>query len=160
MNQESMIRRFWRSYLDTLPEDSHRPPLPEAWSFGDTPALADELAELVLSGTKTATSSALWEYEADGESLPAEGALSIVLDGRGEPRCVLETVEVRIRPFQQVDADFAFQEGEGDRSLSYWREAHHRFFGRTLPRIGRAFREDMPLVCERFRVVHVGSRVA
>jgi uncharacterized protein YhfF len=36
----------------------------------------------------------------------------------------LETVEVARRPFGDVDADFAYEEGEGDRSLSYWREAH------------------------------------
>jgi len=28
------------------------------------------------------------------------------------------------------------------------------FFSRTLPKIGRAFAEDMPLVCERFRLIY------
>jgi uncharacterized protein YhfF len=31
--------------------------------FGDRPQLANELAQLVLAGTKTATCSALWELE-------------------------------------------------------------------------------------------------
>jgi len=82
------------------------------------------------------------------------GQLSVVLDGAGRPRCVVETAEVAIRLYNQVDAQFASEEGEGDRSLDFWREAHRRFFTRTLPLVGREFSEDMPLVCERFRVVY------
>lgn len=36
---------------------------PPAWAFGDDPAMADELLELVLTGRKTATASALRDYE-------------------------------------------------------------------------------------------------
>jgi uncharacterized protein YhfF len=47
---------------------------------------------------------------------------------------------------------------EGDRSLQYWREAHWRFFSRTLPSIGKSIGKEpateMPLVCERFWVVY------
>ncbi len=54
----------------------------------------------------------------------------------------------------EVDASFARDEGEGDLSLAYWRAAHERYFTRALPRIGRSFAPDMPLVCERFRVIY------
>ncbi|MBM3126562.1 MAG: ASCH domain-containing protein, partial [Chloroflexi bacterium] len=80
--------------------------------------------------------------------------LSIILDGTGEPICILETTEVTLRPFNQVDGEWARAEGEGDLSLDYWRIAHRRFFMRVLPRIGRQFTEEMPLVCERFRVIY------
>jgi uncharacterized protein YhfF len=73
-----------------------------------------------------------------------------VLDGRGEPRCVIETTEVTYRRFNEVDASFARDEGEGDRSLAYWRDAHRAYFGR----LGR-LSEDMKLMCERFRLVEV-----
>lgn len=145
---------LWQSYLAMLPPDYDPPPQPEAWSFGDSPQLADELAALVLAGVKTATCSALWEYEAEGEFPPQAGALSIILSGAGLPQAVVQTVEVVIRPYDQVDAAFAFEEGEGDRSLAYWREAHRRFFTRTLAAIGREFVETMPLVCERFRILY------
>ena len=49
-----------------------------------------------------------------------------------------------------VDTAFAYEEGEGDRSLQYWRDAHRNYFGRQ----GK-FREDMMLMCERFRLVEV-----
>jgi uncharacterized protein YhfF len=127
--------------------------MPDAWSFGADPALADRLGTLVVKGTKTATSSALWEYEHDRSPLPRVGDLGIVLDGRGAPLCLIETTDVRVRPFDEVPAEFAHAEGEGDRTLATWREAHWEFFSRFLPRIGLEATRGMPLVCERFRVV-------
>jgi uncharacterized protein YhfF len=115
----------------------------QSFAFGDGPALADELLDLVIRGVKTATCST-----EDQGSIP--GARWIVLDGRDEPRCVIETTEVTYRRFGEVDAAFAFDEGEGDRSLTYWRDAHRGYFGR----LGK-FSEDMMLMCERFRLVEV-----
>jgi hypothetical protein len=78
------------------------------------------------------------------------GLLTVVLDGQGRPLAITETTEVRILAFNQVDEQFAREEGEGDRTLAWWRQAHWSYFQRTLPRIGRSPAEDMPLVCERF----------
>jgi uncharacterized protein YhfF len=80
--------------------------------------------------------------------------LSVILDGEDKPVCVIETVEIAIRPYCDVDEKFAFDEGEGDRSLRYWREAHWRYFSRTLAKLGRKPSDIMPLVCERFRRVY------
>ncbi len=149
------IGGYWKDYLATLPEDSPvRDEHYVAEGWGDSPQLADELGALIASGTKTATCSALWEYVAEGEPLPETGLKTIVLDGGGEPLCIIETTEVEVRPYDEVDARFAFEEGEGDRSLEYWREAHWRFFSRTLPKVGKEPTADMPLVCERFRVIY------
>ena len=128
-------------------------PVPERYrhlrtfAFGDSSALADELLELVVKGVKTATCST---EDEPNTSTPAERW--VVLDGRGEPRCVIETVEITYRRFNDVDATFAYDEGEGDRSLAYWRNAHRNYFGR----LGR-FSEDMMLMCERFRLIEVFS---
>lgn len=148
--------RFWQDYLVNLPPDhSHRLiPCPPAWPFGDSPEMADELAGLVLRGIKTATCSLLWEYQAEGESPPQVGEISIVTAGSGEPLCLLETVEVIELPYDQVPAEFAFAEGEGNRSLDYWREEHWQFFGRVCQPLGLEPARDMPLVCERFRVIY------
>jgi uncharacterized protein YhfF len=116
-----------------------------AFAFGDSPALADELLGLVMKGVKTATCST-----EDEPNISVPGERWVVLDGRGEPRCVIESIEVSFRRFGEVSADFAYEEGEGDRSLAYWREAHRRYFGR----LGK-FSEDMMLMCERFRLVEV-----
>lgn len=149
------IEAFWQEYLDTLPPDSPvRGEQYEAEYFGDTPQLASELGALVANDTKTATCSALWEWEAEGDSLPEPGAKCVVLDGRGHPLCIIETTEVEVRPYDEVDARFAYEEGEGDRSLQHWRDEHWRFFTRSLAEIGKEPTPEMPLVCEQFRVVY------
>lgn len=122
--------------------------------FGDSPEMVDELLVPVLAGIKTATCSAVWEWEHDNEAIPHVGMLSVILNGKDEPACIIETTEVTIKKYNEVDEQFASDEGEGDRSLNYWRKAHEGFFTRTLARIGKKFSEDMPLVCERFKVVY------
>lgn len=146
---------YWQQFLATLPDNSPiRKDKYVAEQLGDSPNLAHELAALIVSGKKTATCSALWEWQAEGNPITEVGLKTIVLDGAGEPVCIIETTEVTVRPYDEVDAQFAAEEGEGDLSLDYWRAAHWRFFTRTLSKIGRKPALDMPLVCERFRVIH------
>ena len=152
---QKTIKNYWEQFLASLPPDSfYRAKTYTAEGWGDGPALADELGALIVQGTKTATCSALWEWEAEENPIPQPGLITIVLDGRGEPLCIVETVEVTIRKYNEVDADFAREEGEGDLSLNYWREAHGSYFSRVLRKIGKEFSEEMPLVCERFRVIY------
>lgn len=145
------IDAFWTEARSHLGDDA---PLetPQAWSFGDSPELADELLGLVLEGRKTATCDAVWRFEADAEPIPIPGDLSIILDGAGTPRCVIETTEIRIVPLNEVDAQFAYDEGEGDGSREFWYAAHEAYFSRTLPGIGRGFSPTMPVVLERFKL--------
>ena len=148
------IERYWQKYLSTLPSDSpYHSETYVAESWGDSPALADELGELIIQGVKTATCSALWSWEAEGNPVP-ERYITVALNGNGEPFCIVETYEITIRKYNEVDADFAREEGEGDLSLNYWREAHKNYFSRVLPKIGKEFSENMSLVCERFRIIY------
>jgi uncharacterized protein YhfF len=152
---EAQTEAYWQTFLESLPAASpwrEAAYVAEAW--GDSPQLAQELADLIVAGTKTATCSALWEWQAEGGALPQVGQVTIVLDGASQPVGIVETVEISVRPYNEVDAQFAYEEGEGDRSLAYWREAHWRFFSRTLPAIGKEPTLDMPLVCERFRLIY------
>ena len=128
--------------LDAVPEKYRGL---RAFAFGDGPELADELLGLVIRGIKTATCST-----EDEPNTSTPGERWIVRDGHGEPRCVIETTEVSYRRFDEVEANFAFEEGEGDRSLDHWRKAHRAYFTRQ----GK-FSEDMMLMCERFRLVEV-----
>nr|WP_233556637.1 ASCH domain-containing protein [Aeromicrobium endophyticum] len=126
---------------------------PPAWAFGATTAQADELIGLVLAGTKTATAGAQWDYEHEGESLPRVGDLAILLDGSEHPRALIEVTHVDVVPFEDVDAEHARLEGEGDRSLAHWRAVHERFFtDHATHDLG--FAPTMPVVLERFRVLY------
>jgi len=152
---EETVKNYWQKFLSTLPADSpyHAKTYSEG-GYGDSPELMNELIQLVLEGKKTATCGSLWEWEAEGNPIPQVGDIWIELDGNKIPVCITETVEVTIRNYNEVDADFARSEGEGDLSLEYWRKAHKNFFSRTLPKIGKEFSEEMPLVCERFKLIY------
>jgi uncharacterized protein YhfF len=161
---EAEVERFWalarsQARITSMPGYFGPTTLevvtPPAWSFGATPEQADALLALVLEGTKTATASALWDFESDGEPLPEPGTLGIVLDGAGHPRALIETTDVAVVPFDEVDEEHAFHEGEGDRSLGHWREVHERFFTDHAEH-ERGFAPDMPVVLERFRVLYTG----
>ena len=138
------------SYTGVNPLAVLRPP---AWGFGATPEQDDELLGLVLAGDKTATASALWDYESEGEEVPSEGTLGIVVDGSGTPRALVVTTRVRVVPFDEVDAAHARAEGEGDLTLEYWRRVHEDFFTRHASH-DRGFVRDMPVVLEELRVLH------
>ncbi|TQL01180.1 ASCH domain-containing protein [Cellulomonas sp. SLBN-39] len=159
--EDTRIQAFWEaarghlgqgkldSVLGELVRDVVPPP---SWSFGDSPALADQLLALVLEGRKTGTSTALAEIEDEGVALPRRGELSIVTDGAGEPRALLRTTEVVVVPFDQVDEAFAAAEGEDDLSLASWRVEHERYWRRVLG--DDRFVATMPVVTERFEVVY------
>lgn len=118
----------------------------DAFPFGDGPELADELLDLILEGKKTAT---CWSA-AEGTKGTEVGKSWVVLDGAGRPRAVLRTVELTQKRFNDMDAQFAFEEGEGDRSLAYWQGAHREYFTRN-----GGFQSDMLLYCERFELLRV-----
>lgn len=149
------IERYWNAYLDSIPLGENRPcRYVESFSFGFTPADALEIAALVLSGTKTATGSVLQSYEADKKRLPIAGDHWIVIVDRDIPVCIIETTQVRIMPFDEVSEDYAWEGGEGDRSLATWREIYWEYITREYQRIGLEPNAKAPLVMERFRVVY------
>src|SRR5215831_5053543 len=145
------VADFWYGYTKAGGVDESR--LYEVFFFGDSQELADSLAKLVLSGVKRATAGSVWSFEAEHKRLPELGDLSVVTNWACAPLCIIETVAVDVVPFNEVTAEFAATEGEGDGSLSYWREAHRQYFTRECVRAGREFAEDMLVVCERFRMV-------
>lgn len=145
------IADFWQRFLATTgrPLDTHQP---DAWPFGDSVELANELLALVLDGTKRATAGSVAEYEAEGEPLPGVGDLVIALDGDLRPRAVLQITDVRVGPLSSVDEAFAHDEGEGDRTRDFWLRAHTSFFTGVLSRLGLEFDPDMETIFQRFDV--------
>ncbi|MFH0373685.1 ASCH domain-containing protein [Streptococcus sp. A22] len=140
--------QLWQEYLTVNPQAG---PEPEAWAFGAVP---DELADLVARGIKTATSSAYPLYELEGEEIPQTGGYDIILDSQGNAVCIIKTTKVYVTPFSQVSEEHAWREGEGDRSLSYWRQVHEELFTIWLEEVGLTFTEDMLVVCEEFELVY------
>ncbi len=160
MTVPAHLSAFWGEFAKSTGGGADEARFYEAFSFGDSEAMAAELAELVLQGTKRATAGAVWTFEAEGKRLPRPGDLSIVTSWSGSQLCVIETLSVEVVPFCDVTAEFAAIEGEGDGSLSYWQEAHRQYFSRECACAGREFTETMLIACECFRVIYRRAKSA
>ena len=123
--------------------------------YGDTAELSEELIGLIKSGRKRAGTGLLWAYENDAEPVAKTGDVEIVVDHRNRPVLVTRIVSSAVIAFNQVSAEYAAIEGEGDGSLAYWREGHWRFFSRECKRIGKEPAQTMPVICNVFEVLHV-----
>ncbi len=143
-------KELWEQFVAANP--SYRNATYEAWCYGsDDP---DALLALTLAGTKTATASAYPAYVYENCDPPAVGALSILLNTRQEAKGIIRTTRVTIVPFRDVPEKQAYLEGEGDRSLSFWRSVHAQVFAAEMAEIGTQFTEDMLVVCEEFELLY------
>lgn len=138
---------FWETYVDSEIAAGHPSPrLYDTMTIGGDAASADVGARLILSGRKTTTSAMPTDFEGSGQRPPRPGDLSLVLDGRGDPVCIVRTVSVKTQPFRDVDEAFAWNYGEWDDTLAAWRDRMLAFYADRLAEDPL----DTPLVCERF----------
>ncbi len=115
------VQQFWDDFLIMEPAVPKDTPL-QVWFFGNCADMAAELAGLVISGKKLATASLAAVNAIKPDEAPIPDGYSVVTDFAGLPMCVIQTVEIRHLPFEEVDAQFASDEGEGDQTLEYWRD--------------------------------------
>lgn len=142
----------WRAWLAAGAPADAPARLYDVMRIGGTPVSADEGARLILAGTKTATSSLLAEY-GTGSRPPEPGHLSILLDGAGRGVAIVETFEVVRRSFAEVDAGFARDYGEWDRTLATWQRECGAYYAALSRDLGVPWSPGTELICERFRVV-------
>ena len=81
------------------------------------------------------------------------GDFHIILDSEENAVCITRTTKVYVTTFDAVSEEHAFKEGEGNRSLEYWRKVHKKYFADELKAINRQFNERIELGCEEFEVV-------
>ncbi|MEQ1606970.1 MAG: ASCH domain-containing protein [Pyrinomonadaceae bacterium] len=147
------VQKFWNDFLILDPSIPKDTPF-QVWCFGNSAEMARDLAELVISGKKCATASLAAVNEIKPEETPIPDGYSVVTDFHGVPMCVIRTVEIRHLPFNELDAEFASDEGEGDQTLEYWRDVHWRYFSREAAELGIAFDESSLVCCERFELLY------
>lgn len=124
-----------------------------ATAFGHARAVADELAALVAAGDKRAHATLERDFEVEGDALPRPGDHVVVLDGGGHPRAIVRTRHVERRYFNEVDDEFAFECGEGDRTLGWWLVAYRQEFAERAEREGFQVGERAVLILEYFDLV-------
>jgi len=146
------IEKYWQNFClekNIDPKTSYNA------DFFGYEEIADELADLIVIGKKTGTSSALKFYEAEGSEIPKADTYMIVLDSKENPVAIIQNTAVEILPFKEVTAVHAQKEGEGDLSLNFWREGHLAFFRPAFEEeLGQEFSEDELIVYETFEVVY------
>ena len=147
------VRAYWQSFLSDNPDKTADTPY-QVWNFGNTREMAADLAALVVAGKKTATASLAAVNEIKPDEAPIPDGFSVVTDFDKNPVCVIQTTEIRHIPFEEVDAQFAADEGEGDQTLEYWREVHDRYFTREAAELGLDFNQKSIICCERFRLMY------
>ena len=145
---DEKVKQFWYNFC--LKHNLAIDTKVDAWAFGSNKEDADKLAELVDKGIKTATTS---EYVSGDEDMPKVSDWNIILDGQGDPVCVVQDKVVEIIPYNQISAEHAYHEGEGDRSYQYWRKVHDQFFEEEFKANGQKFYPQAPMVCEIFEKV-------
>ena len=84
--------------------------------------------------------------------MPEAGELSVILDGAGEPVCVIRITGVEVRRFGDVDEEFAWVEGGATAPGLLARGAPA-----LLRREGRPTDEDSEVVLERFELLWAPS---
>ena len=148
--RSALTSEFWRTYREAagLHHDDY-----DVVTFGDSAAMATELAELVVAGIKRATAGLVRQFGPDGEPPPVVGGYVVLLDGADRPRAVWRTIEVRIGPLNSVNERFAWDEGEGERTRDWWLSAHRRFFGRRAAAQGFRMHDQIETMFERFEIV-------
>ena len=155
LQEHKSVKEMWENYLMSIGHDIvNINKKYTSWHFCDNEEDADNLAELVKQGIKRATTGLYYLYEIEGDTLPKDGDLGIIIDWQRKAQCIIETKKVTILPFKEVTERFAKIEGEGDKSLKYWQEVHINAFNRHLNNYKMKFNEDMLVVCEEFETVY------
>ena len=148
----NQVERFWNDYLNLNPCNKKKE-TPLSFYFCDNKKDADECAELVVKGIKQATATSLWWFKKNNVSLPRVGNKYIVTNWVGNPRAIIETIKVQQVPFNKITPEFAKIEGEGDKSLNYWKKVHEAYYKREMKTNFEKFDENMIIVCEYFKKI-------
>ena len=151
-NKNTSTEVLWDTFLKKNPNNPIKK-IPLSFYFCDNKKDADECAELVVKGIKQATAPSLWSHEINNEPLPQVGNQYMVTDWEGNAKAIIETTKVVLTPFKDVTAEFAKAEGEGDKTLAYWKMVHQAYYSREMKPHGKQFNKNMIIVCEYFKTI-------
>ena len=146
------VQNLWKRFIEAYPAYTNHK-MPHSGNFGDNEKDAAQLANLVKQGIKRATSHSLLGLQYRKDPLPKIDDLFIVTDWLDNAQCIVKTTSVKLIPFFAIHAEHARMEGEGDKSLDYWKKVHWEYYTRELEAFGRVPRDGMIVVFERFEKI-------
>ena len=146
------VYKMWVAFQAKNPEYENQD-FTDSFNFCDNEKDAKECAQLTEDGIKKATSTSLWWFEVNQEDLPEVGNVYVISDWYGIAKAIIRTTKVEKVPFNQITEDYAAIEGEGDKSLAYWKKVHWEYYTREMAVEDEIPSEDMLIVCEQFETL-------
>ena len=144
--------KYWKDFQECNPEYLTLNE-PQSFYFCDNKKDADECAKLVIQKIKQATSPSFWSFNKKNELLPKIGDLAIVTTWNSKPKAIIKTTKIEIVKFKNITSDYAFIEGEGDKSLEYWKKTHWDYYKNEMKEFANYPNEEMEIVCEYFETI-------
>lgn len=146
-------QKMWRRFLEIWCADELRENEFNYYCFQFSRD-ADELAELAKMGVKKATVSLVFSCENKNIIYPKVGDYNIILNSKDEAVCIVKIIKIEKRKYIDVDEQFAILEGEGDKTLLYWRKVHEEKFKKSLEEHHLKFDCNLDLYLERFKLMY------
>ena len=147
------IELFWENFINDNTTYLNVK-IPESFYFCDNEKDANYCAKLVVKNIKQATAPSLWSFKINNEKLPRKGDLNIITDWNKIPKAIILTTKIELIKFNEITAKFAQKEGEGDKSLAYWRKVHKAYYKREMQGYKEGFSQDMIIVCQYFKTIY------
>ena len=147
------IELFWKNFITDNTRYVNEK-IPESFYFCDNEKDANDCAKLVVKNIKQATAPSLWSFEINNEKLPRKGDLNIITNWNKVPQAIILTTKIELIKFSEITAKFAQKEGEGDKSLAYWRKVHKAYYKREMQGYKEGFSQDMIIVCQYFKTIY------
>jgi len=151
VDHQKIVYEFWEKVKTVCGIEGD---FTDAWGFGDTPEVKQELLDLILEGKKRASTNLLIESELAGYPSSGVGQFHIILDGNDVPTAVIQTVSLRKAKFNDIDEDHAYWEGEEDRTVESYLKEHVKYYTRVGKTLGFIFHEDLEVEFERFELIY------
>ena len=149
---DKSVIKLWNNFIQNRTEFENFF-MPKSWYFCDNERDANECAELVVKHIKQATSTSMWWYETYNYPIPEIGDLNIITDWNGKAKAIIRTILVEKIPFKEITEEYAKIEGEGDKSLHYWKKVHWDYYTREMKSQNASPTKNMIIVCERFKTI-------
>lgn len=153
------VVELWEAFIEINPNYKDKE-LGEWFNFCDNEKDAKECAQLTRDGIKQATSTSLWWFEKNNTDLPEVGNIYVVTDWYKIAKAIVEVVKVEQTPFNQITDEYAAIEGEGGKSLEYWKKVHWDYYSLEMEEFGEKPTEDMMIVCEQFKTIFTVDNIS
>lgn len=150
------VEAFWTRCCETLGSEASARGYTER-QIGNTPALVDQILELIISGEKRGTFSLPEKLARDGTT-PAAGDYVILTRYDGSAGCLVQVEAGATMAFDEVGPGELEIEGPGARDPAVWRDIHERYWTPMLAAWGKSLTISEPVLVQRFRLLAVARR--